>query len=171
MPGSLDSRGIYRHAEDDAASTFSGMLDLLADSVSNKVASMTTTTNTNKTLSDNADTALDTRLDAIETDTGWVNLTTTGVTSVICQYRKVDRIVYFRLEAYNVTSGTLCTIPVGYRPTSRFEALAMRAASAPNLTSVAAAYFQTSGVVELAMAAGTTITGTPGYTINTSWPI
>lgn len=66
MPGAPDSRGIYKYAEDDPASPFSTLLNRLADTVSNKVASMTTLINSNKTFSDNADTALDVRLDTAE---------------------------------------------------------------------------------------------------------
>ena len=49
MPGGLDSRGIYRYAEDDAGSPFSDVLNKGMDSVSNKVATLTANTGANTT--------------------------------------------------------------------------------------------------------------------------
>ncbi|KMM45615.1 hypothetical protein CWIS_09755 [Cellulomonas sp. A375-1] len=61
--GAIDSNGIYRHDETDVQPTFSDLIDLLADSVSNKVATMVS-----QQLAGDAD--LDTRIDALEGDAG-----------------------------------------------------------------------------------------------------
>lgn len=108
MPGDFDSNGIYRIAEDDVAPTFSDLIDLLADSVSNKIATIVS-----DMLSGDAD--LDARLDELEDEHGaWETFTpslaagwTLGNGTLVSRYREVGKTVHVR---HVLTFGTTTAI-------------------------------------------------------------
>lgn len=156
-----DTNGILFYETTDPVSPLNTLLNSGQQSVSDAVGALKT-----------ADTNMDTRVDSLETDTGWVNLSTSGVTNVACQYRRIDRVVYFRAEFYNVTGAVMCTLPVGYRPPYRFQLFAPRILSpGSSFTTIATGYFATDGTVTVGMLTGSSITSAPGYSLTASWPI
>lgn len=142
--GALDVNNIWQYGEDDALASpdWSGYMNKGMASVSSAL-----------------------------TGSAWTALATTNVTSVVCSYRKIGNVVYFKAEFYNVVAGTMCTIPAGFRVSSRLQALALRASSTGSLTIAASLLFNTDGTVVVSLAAGATLTASPGYTVNLSWPV
>jgi hypothetical protein len=99
-----------------AAVTSSGAVSGTTGTFSGAVSSPTITS------LQSADTSLGARLDALEADTGWIPLSTSGFAGTIVDpvaYRRVGSVVYMRGNVRSFTSGTfltLCTLPVGARP-------------------------------------------------------
>jgi hypothetical protein len=104
-------------------------------------------------------------------DTGWVNLTATGVTTNHCAVRRIGKTVHFRAEFWSVTAGTMLTLATEFRPGRRLPVICPRYATGNVATNQAALLFDTDGTVAVVVAVGTAVTAAPGYVVNATWAV
>lgn len=164
--GALDSNGIYQYGEDDVASLFSDLLNLLSSSTSTQF------TDDRSRL-----TALETAMSALNTDSGWITIGTTGAPTfgsnwaaytsggwTVAAFRRVGGSVYFsgvaQKSASWVSGETVWTMPAGYAPSRRMRMFA-ESGSAQIM------HVETTGavVLDFAGSSGGTVAFTGSYTL------
>ena len=106
-------------------------------------------------------------------DSGWVNCTTSKGTWSYCQVRKIGKVVHLRGYATSLgaPSGTIFTIPSGYRPSQAENAFGQAGwVSAPTISRW---YFNTDGACgmdwNLSLVNGTNITENTWKRVSATW--
>lgn len=164
--GALDTNGIYQYGEDDIAALFSDLLNLLAES-----------TSTQFTGDRSRLTVLETSVDALATDSGWITVGTTGAPTygsswagytsggwTAAAFRRVGGSVFLAgvsQKSASWSSGeTVYTMPAGYRPSRRVRMFVEQG-------SAQIAQIETTGEVKLMFSgsSGATVAFTGSYTL------